>query len=45
VPDPTRERPSFQRFEGELPSSIRSTTYQPAATVYSDIGAGHLVAQ
>jgi peptide/nickel transport system ATP-binding protein len=45
IPDPTRERRAFVPFDGELPSSIRPASYQPPPAAYTDIGAGHLVAQ
>ena len=45
IPDATRARRHFVPFEGELPSSIRSASYQPPPVAYTDIGAGHLVAE
>ncbi|MHB1110752.1 MAG: ABC transporter ATP-binding protein, partial [Devosia sp.] len=45
IPDPERERREFVPYDGELPSPVRAASYEPPPTVYTDLGAGHLVAR
>jgi len=45
VPDPAREKRAYVPYDGELPSPVRPAGYEPPALRYTDIGAGHLVAE
>jgi len=45
VPDPTRAKRAYVPYDGELPSPVRPAGYEPPALRYTDVGAGHMVAE
>jgi peptide/nickel transport system ATP-binding protein len=44
VPDPDRQKRVYIPYDGELPSPVRPRGYEPPALRYTDVGAGHMVA-